>query len=645
MIIRQSFDERFMYKISELKETYGEEIFKIAGISDGSLDINQFAKKFFRNKKSMADISIDKNGNVDDTSILSFEYEFSKSFLKLNAYYLLWSKMVENPKFGIKRANKILDLCISGALKIHDLHFFLKPYCYAFSMAPIMEKGLPFVKKVKIGPPKHLFSYVNLTIQFVSYASNQIAGAVGLPDFFIYADYLARKDYGENYLDTHEREVGQHLQSLIFSFNFPFRGSQSAFVNLSVFDDAFLKSMFSNTYYPDLSQPNFESIKKLQKFYMKTFIEQSKQQSFTFPVNTATFYKNEETGEIEDQDFLNYVSEMNSYNGAFNIYNGPLSSLSSCCRLRSSFDGVKREYMNSFGSAGVSIGSARVVTVNLPRIAYMSQDQATYMKLLDYNVNAAQDILEVHREVIQDNIERGKLPLYTFGFMYLDKQYMTTGFIGMNEACEMMGLDIATEVGSKFGKSILDKINELNTKRTKIDGHIRNVEQIPGESAAVDLAQTDNLLFNSNDSRYVMYSNQFIPLWKNVDVHERIRLQGIYDNDTSGGSILHINLDSSITPEQMKRLIQYSASKGVVYFAVNMAQCRCVTCGKLYVGKFDKSPCHNADVLKYLRVVGFMTEVSNWIPERREEYNRRQFYGDRQVNVSHETEVEVSQAG
>ena len=264
MIINQSFDQRFVLKMNELKATYGEEMFKINGIGEDNLDINTFAKKFF-GTDVIADISVDGNGNVDDNSVLSFEYEFAKSIHKLNAYYLLWKKMTDNPKYGVKRANKVLELCISCALKIHDLHFFLKPYCYSFSLQPMVEKGFPFIKKVKIAPPKHFSSFINLVIQLTSYVSNQLAGACAFPDLFIYMDYFARKDWGENYLETQALAVKQDLQSMVFSFNFPFRGSQSAFVNVSTYDECFLKDLFSSTYYPDGSQPNFESVKKLQE--------------------------------------------------------------------------------------------------------------------------------------------------------------------------------------------------------------------------------------------------------------------------------------------------------------------------------------------------------------------------------------------
>lgn len=629
MLLRQSYDSRFVEKLKDIENKYGVEMFDLDGIGPDKLDINHFSRAFFK-RNIIADVSSDGNANVDDDSILSLEYEFGKSLQKLNGYYILWKNMVEDEKYGIKRANKLVELLLNGSLKLHDAHMCLKPYCYSFSLSELASKGLPFIKKVKIGPPKHFKSFVNLVVQFTAFASNQLAGAEAFPDLFIYMDWYARKDFGEKYHENEEimYTIREELQSLVFSWNFPFRGSQSAFVNVNLYDDYFLKDLFSTTIYPDMSKPNFDSIKKLQEYYMRWFVKESKHQAFTFPVNTATFYKNDD-GEIMDKDFLELVSELNCINGTFNIFTGPLGVLSSCCRLRNDTNETK-EYMNSFGAGGTSIGSHRVVTLNLPHIAYESEDDAEYMKILEYNTRAAQDILDVHRGIITNNIQKGKLPLYTHQFMDLNRQFSTVGFIGINEACELQGYDIMDEQGSKFARGILNKINKMNADRTAQDRFIRNVEQIPGESAAVMFAKKDKLLFT--DQKYKMYGNQYIPLWKNVDVEERINAQGMFDSMCGGGAICHINSTDSIEPTQMKTLIVTAAKKGCIYYAVNMAQCRCKSCGKLFIGKFDKSPCHDADVIKYLRVVGFLTQVDNWIPERRDEYKIRQFYSDKHFN-------------
>jgi ribonucleoside-triphosphate reductase len=624
MKIEFSFDDRFKELYRRIEEKYGSEMMALEGVDMRSMDIAYLEDKFDASDVA-ADYSSDGNANVDDRSILAFENEYPKSIQKLNSLHTVWKYMVSDPNLGIKRANKCIEALINGDLKLHDSHSVRKSYCYAFDLGPLTYDGLPFIKKIKIDPPKRFKSFINLVIQMTSYVSNQIMGAVAYPNFFVYADWYARIQYGENYLDNPEyaKSVKEDLQSLVYSFNFPFRsGSQSAFVNLNVYDKYFMKDMFENMYYKDGSKPNLESIDKLQRFYLQWFVDESKRQTLTFPVNTATMYRNTDN-EIPDKDFLNYVSELNCTNGTFNIFTGKLGVLSSCCRLLN--DTTDEQYQNSFGAAGVSIGSVRVVTLNLPAIAYQTTNDEEFMKRLEYSTKMAQDILLTVRNIVGDTIDAGRLPLYDHGFMNLNKQFMTLGHIGMYEALEITGKNILEESGEHFAHKILEQLNILNKEKTKSDKLIRNVEGIPGEGAAVSLCKKMQLRFKEN-KKYRIFANQYIPLTTDVDVHDRLRIQGAMDDQNSGGAICHLNMIEPLTPNQMKVLITAAAKMGVIYFAINMLFCRCTTCGKLHIGKMDKSPCHNAPVEKFMRVVGFLTKVSDWVPDRRLEFENRQMY-------------------
>ncbi len=634
MIVRQSFDQRFINKLVEIKDKYGEEMLDLDGISSRCLDINIFTDNFLNSGKTVADISIDANANVDNTSISSFDHEYSKALNKLNSYYIIWKRLTEDSKYGIKRANKIIEACINGHLKIHDQHYFLKSYCYAFSLDKVVQEGLLFIKRIKINRPKHVSSFINLVIQFLAYISNQIAGASAFPDLLIYLDWFCRTEYGNNYLDnpTTANIIKQNLQSLVYSFNFPYRSAgQAAFVNMSVFDKYFLEDLFKFTYYPDNSKPDFESIKKLQRFFVDFFIEEIEKnnQIFTFPIITACLYVKD--GQIQDKEFLDFISEKNAKYGFFNIYCGELGKLSSCCRLLNDLNQMNEQYINSFGSGGVSIGSHRVVTINLPRIAleishYNDNEKIDkFYKKLEDTVSMAQDILILHRNLITELIKLEKLPLYSYGYMHLAKQFSTVGFIGVNECCQILGMDIKTEEGSNFIINVLNRIKDLNNAISKKEKNmIFNIEQIPGESTAYELLKKDKLLFKNLN--FDMYSNQYVPLWDTVNIFDRIKLAGKVDKLCSGGAILHINISESLLPEQMKKLIEIVAKNNVLYFAINMNLAKCNTCGQIFVGKIDKSLCHNSSVSNFMRVVGFITPVNNWNVNRRAEYHKRQFY-------------------
>jgi len=629
MIVRHSYDNRFIYHIEKLRKQYGDKMFDLTGIGNNDLDIALYTEKFFNNKNSTAAVSVDSNANVSDKSVLSWENESSKPIKRLNALYILWTKSLI--KYGIKRANKLIEMEINGTLRIHDLHLFLKSYCWAGDVDVIVNKGMPFYDKIKINSVKHFDSYINLTLQYICFISNQIAGAVALPSFFIYADYFIRKDYGEEWFKDPKivDHINQQFQSWIYSVNFSWRSNQSPFTNLSIMDKFWLEALFKDHVNPDFNKPNFDNIMVIQKMFVNEMVKNLKDNPFTFPVLTACLLTDKETGKCKDEEFLEFISDINSKTGIFNLYiDNVTSSLSSCCRLRSNIEEANNQYINSFGSGGINIGSHRVVTLNLPRIAYEAEDWEDFKNILRYNINACHDILDIHRELIQQLIDtKHSLPLYNFGCMFLDKQFSTIGFIGMNESLELMGIDIIKPEGSAKCKEILDIINDMNMKKSKADGKIRNVEQIPGESAAYTFAEKDKLMF-SQSAKYDLYSNQYIPLSKNVNMIDRIIIQGKFDKECGGGSILHINLDQEVTKDQMKKLIQFAANKGVIYFAINYNLIQCSNCGKVFIGNpsWTKSPCHNADIKRFLRVVGFLTEINSWAPQRKNEYVKRQFY-------------------
>lgn len=626
MLVKHSYDSRFVSLLERLRTQYGEDMFKNSGISQDQLDINSFSKKFFGNDNNTADVSIDANANVNDKSVTGWMTEYSKPIMKLNAYYQLWETCVK--KHGIKRANKIIESEIIGSIRIHDLWLWNKPYCWAASLSLLVEQGMPFHPHPKTGAIKHFDSFINVSLQYVCYMSNQIAGAVALPDFFPYAEYFIRKDYGENW-KTDELAVGkikQLFQNWIYSVNFSWRSNQSPFTNLSIMDTKWLHALFDNHYNPDQSLPNFDNLMNVQKLFVECVIENRKNNPFTFPVLTACMLYDDVNKNFPDDEFADWVAEINAETGIFNIFNDSnINALSSCCRLRSNITVNGDDYTNSFGVGGLSIGSHRVVALNLPQIAFETESWDEFCKVLEYRIIMCQDILDIHRETLTKLIDNNFLPLYEYGFMDLDKQYSTIGFMGMNEALEIMGWDIRADIGLTKGKDIIHIINKLNDKRTKRDGFIRNVEQVPGEGAGVTFAKKDTILFDDKQP-YELYSNQYIPLIKHCEIHDRVRMQGEYDAEVGGGSILHINVETTIGKDQMKDLMLYCSDCGVKYWAVNYGMSQCVTCDKTYVGQYDKSPCCNDETNKFMRVVGFETPVSTWSKERRCEFDDRQFY-------------------
>lgn len=620
----QEFDELMMH----LKAKYPKEIFNIDGIGE-QLDMNKFSKNFFKSNTT-ADTSIDGNANVADSTVISYHHELPKPFFKLNSYYMLWKNLKKY--YNHEVANRIIEEQISGEIYINDMHGIggCLPYCFAYSTYDIAIKGLPMIKKIKSIAPKYLYSFKSQVEQFTIIAANSTLGATALPDFLcISAWYIenilkTNSDAGINFNSESDcwKYVKETFVSFIYTLNQPNRSNQSAFTNISIYDDYFLDNNLKDYLFPDGSYPNKDIVKKTQELFLNIMNEEMERTPITFPVITACF-NIDENKEIKDTKFLNMIAKYNKKYGFINMFCGESSVNSACCRLRSDNN---NEYFNSLGAGSSKIGSLGVVTINMPRLAISTVGEEMFTNKLKLLVDDCARINNVKRKLIQEAIAKGYHPLYSLGFMDINRQYSTVGINGFNECIEILGKDILNFDGWNLGLEIIDIINTENEKCQNQYKVPHNCEQIPGESASVKLVKKDKTL--GYDLGYNMYSNQFIPLTTNADMLDRIKLQGIFDKHFTGGAVCHINVENEIENENdIVELIKTCAKKGVIYFAINYNLQECEN-GHMTVGKNNICPiCGQPIINNYLRVVGFLTNVKNWIKERREiEYPNRQFY-------------------
>lgn len=631
MYLNVSFEKEFDDLMMYLKGKYSHELFNLDGIGD-QLDLNKFSKRFFsKTTTTTADASIDGNSNVDDASIISYTNELKKPFERLNSYYMLWKELKRS--YGLGYANEVVEANLTGAIYINDFHGVGGglPYCYNYSTYDILSNGLSMVKKVVCEPPKYLTAFKSQLEQFVVLASNSTLGACGLADMLITMSY-----YVKNIVDTKsdghfsfksEEDcwlyVDEVLTSFIYTINQPMRGNQSPFTNVSVYDSHFLDGLINDYLFPDGSNPDKKIVQKLQELFLDIMNREMDRTPLTFPVVTACFNK-DENGKVNDEEFVNMIAKKNLKYAFINLYIGASSTLSSCCRLRSD---KKNEYFNSFGSGSSKIGSLGVCTINLPRIAIMAnKDEDVFKERLLHLVEMCGRINNAKRKIVKKRIDNGNHPLYSLGFININTQYSTCGINGFNEAISYMGYDILNEDGVEFGLRIINMINNENDKLQKLFKAPHNCEQIPAENVSIKLAKKDQLLNYQHEIEF--YSNQFIPLINNADMLDRIRLQGIFDKHFSGGSILHINIENRIEdPKLMVDIINLCAEKDVVYFALNYELNKCEE-NHMSVGKISVCPvCGKSITDKYLRVVGFITNIKNWDKTRRDlDYPNRKFY-------------------
>ncbi len=628
------FSDDFIEEFEKIPETFRE----IEGLT-WQLDPVLFTEHFF--SKGIIDSSIDVNANVRSTNVYTYFNEVSKPITKLYSIYAIYEKMKR--LFGIDDAKTFLRYQMYGDIYLHDAHHSaFAPYCYAYSLRPIVEKGLFFIDSIKSTPAKHLSSYIQHVIQFVMFASNQQSGAVGLPDFFVWLAYFYKKDLESGVIPKEKEKeyLEQHFQIFTYSINQPIRGTQSPYTNYTYLDRNYINAIFENETYPNGERiiENTELIIELQKRYWEWIVREREKQMFTFPVLTASLlYKD---GKFVDEDSARFINRVNLKWQDTNLYiSESIDAVASCCRLTSSTKEIKfspfgeepelKGMVNSIGGSDLNIGSFKVVTINLPRIALETRNKEEFKKRLTEKVVLVQKVLAAIRSLITDRIAQGVLPLYNLGLMDLNRQYGTVGINGFFEALEILGMVEYgpdgvkyTSEGEKFGEEILDLIGELNRQGRKVLGFTFNVEQIPAEKAAATFAEKDRILYGTD---YQVYSNQWLPLTSASDMMNRIKYSGRFDRKVSGGAILHVNIDSPFKDEEQSwNLLNLIAKMGVVYFAFNTKISVCKH-GHAFYG--EKCPtCGNNKVDEFIRIVGYLVPVSSFNKHRKVEYKERKFY-------------------
>lgn len=350
---------------------------------------------------------------------------------------------------------------------------------------------------------------------------------------------------------------------------------------------------------------------------------------FTFPVLTYSLLYQD--GKFVDEDFARWCSDHNTkWNDSNFFISEDVTTLSNCCRLLSDTSKLSG-FINSIGGTALSIGSVKVNTINLMRIALETEcNEKKYLALLKKRTLLCCKALEVIRHIIHRNIEKGLLPNYQDGGIEMSKQYSTIGILGLFEVIEAFGYTRTDEFGNtyytdegiEFASRIFGILNEI--KDNYGSDFAFNIESVPAERAAVILCQKDNLLYGTNDK--FIYSNQWIPLSTKCTIQEKLRLSSILDAKCSGGAIAHINLDSNFPNTEMAwDMLNKIAQSGVIYFAFNTRINECKN-HHGFVGTDICPVCGEPVFDTYQRIVGYLVPTRNYSRDRFKEFTTRKWY-------------------
>ena len=575
-----------------------------------------FVRDYIKASNAANGSTLDANANVSNKNIATLSAELNKDInIQLNRAMI---KERIAKRFGQELADEYERQLEAHEIYTHDETSIL-PYCASITMYPFLTDGLKaFGGETKA--PKHLSSFNGGLINLVFAVSSQLAGANAIVEYLMYFDYFARKDYGDDYLETHPTQIAQEFQQFIYAINQPAaaRGFQSAFTNISIYDRPYFEAIFGDFVFPDFTKPSYESLAKLQKFFMHWFNEERKKALLTFPVITAACLNDGTT--LKDKDFQDFITKEYSEGNAFFTYtSSSADALSSCCRLRSDI-GSQNEFSYSLGAGGVATGSKNVITININR-------------LIQDNRDIVEEVRKVHKyqmafeDLYQEYFKSNMMPLYSGGFISLDKQYLTIGINGVVEAAEYLGYEISNNQPYKdWVSSLLKKIYDENRKAAKEYGVKFNTEFTPSENLGVK-----NAMWDKADGYKVSrdcYNSYLYKVEDNeISVLDKFALHGKQTTQyLDGGSAYHCNLESYPTQEGFKKLIDVAVKEGCEYFCFNVLITGCDDCGHIDKQTLQQCPkCKSKNIWHATRVIGYLKKISDFSTARQNEASLRYY--------------------
>ncbi len=598
----------------------------------------------------------DANANVEHKNIVTMGNELHKEDNILQNRRMLYERI--RLLYNKKTAKQYIKDIETHVLYKHDETAIPgMPYCVAVTMYPFLTDGLTKIGGISTAPTD-LKSFCGEFINLVFSIASQFAGAVATPEFLMYMDYFIRKDYGEGYLSrldevvednakrrTLESVIENCFQQVVHSINMPSgnRGYQTVFWNVGYFDRPYFEGVFGDFYFPDGTRPRWETLSWLQKKFMKWFNKERERYILTFPVETMAMLTDGK--DLVDSEYADFTSEMWAEGHSFFCYlSDSPDSLSSCCRLRNSIKDLEDEEHNhnthqfSMGTASVATGSKSVMTINLNRViqdAYNREGETDRESVYGRIREAVADVTErVHKyqtafnSIVKDFYEADMLPVYSAGFISMNKQYLTIGVNGLTDAAEFLGIEIGdNREYEEFVNLVLETINVVNRKdRTR--ELMFNTEFVPGENLSVKNYNWDKKDGYFVSQKHEMYSSYFFnPEDESLSVLDKMRLHGNrYVRYLDGGSACHINIREHMSKEQYRQLLRVAAENGTNYFTFNCRNTVCNDCGHISKDTLQKCPKCGSGNLDYLtRIIGYLKRVSSFSEARQREEHIRAY--------------------
>lgn len=534
----------------------------------------------------------------------------------------------------------------SAAIHIHDLSM-LTGYCAGWSLKQLIKEGLGGVPgKITSSPAKHLSTLCNQMVNFLGIMQNEWAGAQAFSSFDTYLAAFVKADN----LSYHE--VKQCIQSFVYGVNTPSRwGTQAPFTNITLDwtvpnDLAELNAIVGGKETDFTYKECQKEMDMINKAFIEVMIEgDANGRGFQYPIPTYSITNDFDWSDTENNRLLFEMTAKYGTPYFSNYINSdmePSDVRSMCCRLRLDLRELRKKSGGFFG-AGESTGSIGVVTINLPEIAYLAEDEKDFYLRLEKLMDIAARSLKIKRNVITKLLDEG---LYPYTKRYLgsfSNHFSTIGLIGMNEVglnAKWLRQDLTHEKTQKFAKEVLNYMRKKLSDYQEEYGDLYNLEATPAESTTYRFAKHDkekypDIITAAKEGETPYYTNSsHLPVGYTCDMFEALDIQDELQTLYTSGTVFHTFLGERLPDWKTTAALVRKIAENykLPYYTISPTYSICKTHGYI-TGEVNKCPKCGAETEVYSRITGYYRPVKNWNDGKSQEYKCRKLYD---INASHE---------
>ena len=527
----------------------------------------------------------------------------------------------------------------NGDIHIHDLSM-LTGYCAGWSLKQLIKEGLGGVPgKITSSPAKHLSTLCNQMVNFLGIMQNEWAGAQAFSSFDTYLAPFVKID------NLSYKQVKQCIQSFIYGVNTPSRwGTQAPFTNITLDwlvpnDLAELNAIVGGKECDFKYKDCQKEMDMVNKAFIETMIEgDANGRGFQYPIPTYSITKNFDWSDKENNRLLFEMTAKYGTPYFSNYINSdmePSDVRSMCCRLRLDLRELRKKSGGFFGS-GESTGSVGVVTINMPRIAYLATDEADFFQRLDKIMDISARSLKVKREVITQLLEVG---LYPYTKRYLgtfNNHFSTIGLVGMNEAglnAKWIKKDMTTKETQDFSIKVLNHMRTRLSDYQEKYGDLYNLEATPAESTSYRLAKHDrkrfpDIITASKDGETPYYTNSsHLPVGYTEDIFEALEIQDELQTLYTSGTVFHAFLGEKLPDWSSAAALVKKIAENfrLPYYTLSPTYSICTQHGYI-AGEKATCPICGGKTEVYSRITGYYRPVQNWNDGKAQEYKDRKEY-------------------